>query len=68
VGDGHLKLFVRDNSGARASAIAFGWDRPQAPEDLHGKAIDIAVTLRKHVFMGNTEVEMRILDVRASGS
>ena len=68
VGDGHLKLFVRDNSGARASAIAFGWDRPQSPEDLHGKAIDIAVTLRKHVFMGNTEVEMRIVDVRASGS
>jgi single-stranded-DNA-specific exonuclease len=68
VGDGHLKLFVRDNAGARASAIAFGWDRPQSPEDLHGKAIDIAVTLRKHVFMGNTEVEMRILDVRTSGS
>jgi single-stranded-DNA-specific exonuclease len=68
VGDGHLKLFVRDNAGARASAIAFGWDRPQSPEDLHGKAIDIAVTLRKHVFMGNTEVELRILDVRTSGS
>jgi single-stranded-DNA-specific exonuclease len=67
VGDGHLKLFMFDGSGARASAIAFGWDRPQSPEDLHGRAIDIAVTLRKHVFMGNTEVEMRVVDVRASG-
>jgi single-stranded-DNA-specific exonuclease len=68
VGDGHLKLFVRDNTGARASAISFNWDRPQSPEDLHGKAVDIAVTLRKHVYMGNTEVELRILDVRTSGS
>jgi single-stranded-DNA-specific exonuclease len=68
VGDGHLKLFVRDNSGARASAISFNWDRPQSPEDLHGKAIDLAVTLRKHVFNGNIEVEMRVLDVRTSGS
>ena len=67
VGDGHLKLFVRDNAGTRASAIAFNWERPQSPEDLHGRAIDLAVTLRKHVFMGNTEVEMRVVDVRTSG-
>jgi single-stranded-DNA-specific exonuclease len=67
VGDGHLKLFVRDDAGARASAIAFGWDRPQSPEDLHGRAVDVAVTLRKHVYMGNAEVEMRVVDVRMSG-
>jgi len=67
VGDGHLKLFVRDNAGTRASAIAFNWERPQSPEDLHGRAIDLAVTLRKHVFMGTTEVEMRVVDVRTSG-
>jgi single-stranded-DNA-specific exonuclease len=67
VGDNHLKLFVLDNAGARASAIAFGWDRDVSPEDLHGRAIDLAVTLRKHTFMGKTEVEMRMLDLRASG-
>jgi single-stranded-DNA-specific exonuclease len=67
VGDGHLKLFVRDNAGTRASAIAFNWERPQSPEDLHGRAIDLAVTLRKHVFMGKVEVEMRVVDVRSSG-
>ena len=66
VGDGHLKLFVFDGSGARASAIAFGWDRPESPEDLHGRAIDLAVTLRKHVYMGKVEVEMRVVDVRAT--
>ena len=58
---------LRDNAGTRASAIAFNWERPQSPEDLHGRAIDLAVTLRKHVFMGNTEVEMRVVDVRTSG-
>jgi single-stranded-DNA-specific exonuclease len=67
VGDGHLKLFFFDASGARASAIAFGWERAESPEDLHGRALDLAVTLRRHVFMGNTEVELRVVDVRASG-
>ena len=67
VGDGHLKLFVFDGKGARASAISFGWDRLESPEDLHGRAIDLAVTLRKHTYMGKTEVEMRVVDVRASG-
>jgi len=67
VGDGHLKLFVRDNAGARASAIAFGWDRKETPEDLHGRCVDLAVTLRRHVYMGKVEVEMRIVDVRRSG-
>lgn len=66
VGDGHMKLFVFDGTGARASAIAFGWDRAESPEDLHGRAVDLAVTLRKHVYMGRTEVEMRMVDVRMS--
>ena len=67
VGDNHLKLFVFDGAGARASAICFGWERPESPEDLHGRAIDLAVTLRKHMFNGRTEVELRVVDVRASG-
>jgi single-stranded-DNA-specific exonuclease len=67
VGDNHLKLFVFDGVGARASAICFGWERPESPEDLHGRAIDLAVTLQKHVFMGRTEVELRVVDLRASG-
>lgn len=68
VGDGHLKLFIVDADGARASAIAFGWDRPQSPEDLHGRAIDLAVTLRKHVYQGAVYPEMRVVDVRESGA
>ena len=68
VGDNHLKLFLQDGSGARASAICFGWERPETPADLHGRAIDLAVSLRKHVFQGNVEVELRVLDLRVSGS
>ncbi|HET6347449.1 MAG TPA: single-stranded-DNA-specific exonuclease RecJ [Candidatus Krumholzibacteria bacterium] len=66
VGDGHLRLAVMDGSGARATAIAFGWDRKETPEDLHGRTIDLAVTLRKHTYMGTTSVELRVVDVRAS--
>jgi single-stranded-DNA-specific exonuclease len=67
VGDNHLKLFLYDGNGARASAICFGWEGPETPEDLHGRAVDLAVTLRRHVYMGRVEVELRVLDLRASG-
>jgi single-stranded-DNA-specific exonuclease len=68
VGEGHLKLFFFDAGGARASAIAFGWDRPQSPEDLHGRAIDLAFTLRRAVYLGSAYPELRVVDLRASGS
>ncbi|MCI0451707.1 MAG: single-stranded-DNA-specific exonuclease RecJ [Candidatus Latescibacteria bacterium] len=68
VGDGHLKLFVYDASGARASAIAFGWDRPQSPEDLHGRALDLAVRVRKNVYLGSVYPELRLVDLMDAGS
>jgi single-stranded-DNA-specific exonuclease len=68
VGEGHLKLFFTDAGGARGSAIAFGWDRPQTPEDLHGRALDLAVTLRKNNYLGAVYPELRLVDVRAGGS
>jgi single-stranded-DNA-specific exonuclease len=68
VGDGHLKLFFHDAAGARASAIAFGWDRPLSPEDLHGRVIDLAVRVRKNVYMGAVYPELRLVDMMAAGS
>ena len=68
VGDGHLKLFFHDANGARASAIAFGWDRPQSPEDLHGRAIDLAVRVRKNTYMGAVYPELRLVDLMTAGS
>jgi len=66
VGDGHMKFFFVDGAGTRGSAIAFGWDRPQTPEDLHGRAIDLAVTVRKSVYQGKTYADLRVTDVRVS--
>jgi single-stranded-DNA-specific exonuclease len=68
VGDGHLKLFFQDAEGVRASAIAFGWDRPQTPEDLHGRALDLAVRIRKNVYQGTTYPEFRLVDLMDAGT
>lgn len=68
VGDGHLKLFFYDGTGARASAIAFGWERPFSPEDLHGRALDLAVRVRKHTYQGEVSAELRLVDLMDAGS
>lgn len=68
VGDGHLKLFFHDAEGARASAIAFGWERPISPEDLHGRAIDVVVRVRKHTYMGAVYPELRLVDLMGAGA
>ncbi len=68
VGDGHLKLFFHDAGGARASAIAFGWDRPQSPEALHGRALDLAVRVRRGSYMGEVYPELRLVDLIEAGS
>ncbi|HEU4364329.1 MAG TPA: single-stranded-DNA-specific exonuclease RecJ [Candidatus Krumholzibacteria bacterium] len=68
VGDGHMKLFFMDADGARGSAISFGWDRPQTPEDLHGRAVDLAVTVRKSSYLGTVYPDLRLVDIRESGA
>lgn len=68
VGDGHMKLFFMDADGARGSAISFGWERPQTPEDLHGRALDLAVTVRKSSYLGAVYPDLRLVDLRESGA
>jgi hypothetical protein len=68
VGDGHLKLFFHDVEGTCASAIHFGWDRPQSPDDLHGRALDLAVKVRRNTYMGTVTPELRLLDIMGAGS
>jgi single-stranded-DNA-specific exonuclease len=68
VGDGHMKLFFMDGEGARGSAISFGWDRTQTPEDLHGRVLDLAVTVRKSSYLGAVYVDLRLVDLRESGA
>jgi len=64
VGDGHLKLYFQDTRGNRGEAIAFGWDRPQTPEDLYGRAVDLAVTIKRGEYMDRVYPELRVLDIR----
>jgi len=65
VGDNHLKLFFQDMRGNPGNAIAFGWDRPESPDDLHNRVVDIAVRIRKGHYMGNDYPELRLVDIRS---
>ena len=64
VGDNHLKLFFQDERGNPGSAIAFGWDRPETPDELHNRAVDVAVKIRKGHYMGKDYPELRFVDIR----
>jgi single-stranded-DNA-specific exonuclease len=66
-GRSHLKLFFQDGRGVPGQAIAFGWDRPQTPEDLHGRAVDIAVRVVPGEYRGRVYAELRLLDLRPAG-
>jgi len=68
VGNGHLKLHVRNERGHAGSAIAFNWDRPLSSGELVGRTIDIAVHLRRGRYMNREYAEMRLADLREHGS
>jgi single-stranded-DNA-specific exonuclease len=64
VGDNHLKLIFQDARGNPGNAIAFGWDRPETPDDLHNKAVDIAVKIKRGFYMQREFPELRLVDIR----
>lgn len=64
VGDGHMKLFFQDTRGNQGEAIAFKWNRAETPDDLHGRIVDVVVTVRRGVFREVTYPEMRLVDIR----
>jgi hypothetical protein len=65
VGGKHLKLFVRDNDGATAEGISFGWERRSiAVNDLRGKTVDLAAILKKGYYLNRHYVEIQVLDIR----
>jgi single-stranded-DNA-specific exonuclease len=64
VGDNHLKLFFQDSRGSPGEAIAFGWDRPQTPDDLHNRAVDVAVKIKRGYYMQREYPELHLLDIR----
>jgi len=64
VGDGHMKLYFQDTRGNQGEAIAFNWDRPHTPDDLHGRVVDVVVSVRKGTFRDVTYPELRLVDIR----
>jgi single-stranded-DNA-specific exonuclease len=67
VGGEHLKLFVSDADGLTAEAIAFGWNRRAvAAEALHGRRVDLAVTVKDGFFQNRHYPEIQVLDMRES--
>jgi single-stranded-DNA-specific exonuclease len=65
VGNGHLRLVFQDTRrNTMGQAIAFGWDREESPDDLHGRVVDIAVKLRRGFYMEREYPELRLVDIR----
>jgi single-stranded-DNA-specific exonuclease len=68
VGNGHLKWFVTDGNGTMVEAISFNWSsRPSRPEDLHGRRLDLAATVRKGHYLQRPTCEIQVLDVQEHG-
>jgi single-stranded-DNA-specific exonuclease len=65
VGDNHLKLFFQDPRGNPGNAIAFGWDRPETPDDLVNRSVDVAVRIKKGHYMGNDYPDLQLVDLRS---
>ena len=66
VGDNHMKLFFRDMRGNGGEAIAFSWDRPETPGDLHDRSVDLAVQIKQGEYRGRVYPEMRLVDIRSN--
>jgi single-stranded-DNA-specific exonuclease len=65
---GHMKFYFQDTRGNPGEAIAFGWDRPETPDDLHGRVVDLAVTIKRGEYNGRVFPELRVADLRIHGS
>ncbi len=65
VGDGHLKLRLRD-AGRELEAIGFGLARRRPPEALASGRVDALFQLRTHEYRGQVSLQARLLDLRPS--
>jgi len=67
VGDGHLKLTLREGAG-QLDAIGFGLARRRPPEGLRGARVDAVFQLRMHEYRGRSSLQARLLDLRPAAS
>jgi single-stranded-DNA-specific exonuclease len=65
VGRKHLKLFVDDGNGGTAEGISFNWtQRGIDLQSLHGRIVDLAVSIRKGYYLERHYPEIQVLDMR----
>ncbi|RKZ07280.1 hypothetical protein DRQ05_03360, partial [bacterium] len=64
VGNGHLRLKVSDRSGSSSSMIGFSLASSWDINSLIGSSIDALIHLRKNRYMGKTEPQLQIIDMR----
>jgi len=67
VGDGHLKLRLREN-GASVEAIGFRMAERFPPEALEGSEVDVLFHLQENEYRGVRRVQARLLDLRPTGA
>ena len=68
MGRGHLKLHAASRDGGTIEAIAFGFEQRGVDAlALHGREVDIAVTLQTGRFRERVYPELRVTDLRWSG-
>lgn len=64
--DKHLKLVLRSRQGLTASGIGFGmaWAFPLLAQG----EVDIVFHLEENHFQGQTSLQLRVLDIKPSGT
>ncbi len=67
VGDGHLKLNLREGSG-RLEAIGFGLGERIPADSLNGRRVDVLFQLRENHYRGRRTLQARLLDLRPASA
>ena len=67
VGDGHLKIVARDESGRTGDLIGFSMGREWRPAVIIGSRLDVLAHLRRNVYNGREEPQLQLTGIRTAG-
>lgn len=69
VGNGHLKLHIRDEHRNPGDAILFNWSaRGIDAAVLQGRRVDLAVRVKRGYYLDREYVDLHVADLREAGS
>jgi single-stranded-DNA-specific exonuclease len=66
VGDGHLRIAVKDRDGVAQGLIGFSIASAWKPSDIIGRMIDVLIHLKRNVYMGKVEPQLQVVAIRFS--